>query len=466
MEEYTFEELANLYEKGYTIELNTPHGLKKVNGVHRKEREGCIIEFSDGSISIGAREHRVLSDSEWKFYADLEIGDTFNNTDKTVVGITQIPTQEFIDFGVDYEHECYIQNGITHHNSGKSLIIFILIRWLQAQNKKILLIVPNISLLAQMSSDFNDYSKETSWSSEDNCHLVKAGVEKSSNLPITISTWQSLIKEKRSYYDQYDAVFVDEAHMAKATIISSILNNCNAPYRYAFSGTIDGGKFVNKLTIESLFGPVVDTTTTRNLIDDGTLTETKIKCILLKHKKVKKISYQEEIDYLITNDKRNDFIAKIAVNSSKSGNVLVLFNKIEHGKVLAELINEASDNPVYYIAGEIKGEEREEIRNVIAKENNAILVASYGTLAIGVNMPSLASLIFTHPTKSMIRVVQSIGRILRKADNKSKAVVIDIADDLSGGRQSHNHTLNHFMERVSIYAKQQFSYSLKELKFF
>jgi superfamily II DNA or RNA helicase len=259
---------------------------------------------------------------------------------------------------------------------------------------------------------------------------------------------------------------VDEAHMSKATVISKIINNCNAAHRYAFSGTIDGGKFVNRLTIQSLFGPIIDTTTTRKLIDEGRLTETTIKCLLLKHKtKLKKSSYQDEIKYLLECDARNDLIVKLALSSSKKGNTLVLFNVIEHGKLLAEKINDATDQPVFYIAGEIKGAEREEIRLMMEKETNAILVASYGTLAIGVNIPSLAALIFTHPTKSMVRVLQSIGRILRKSDSKTSAVVIDLADDLSGGRASKNHTLNHFLERVRIYAKQKFNYTLTELPF-
>ncbi|HIE64057.1 MAG TPA: DEAD/DEAH box helicase, partial [Candidatus Poseidoniales archaeon] len=219
--------------------------------------------------------------------------------------------------------------------SGKSLIIYSLIRWLQAHDKKILLIVPNISLLSQMSSDFDEYSVDNGWRAEDNVHLVKAGIEKSSVKPITISTWQSLQKEDRSYFDQYDAIMVDEAHQAKSVSISKILNNCNAAYRFAFSGTIDGGKYVNRLTIQSLFGKIINTTTTRELIDDGKLTETSIKCILLKHKvKMKKSTYQDEIKYLLEHEKRNEMIVKLALSSSKKGNTLVLFNVIEHGKLL------------------------------------------------------------------------------------------------------------------------------------
>ena len=143
------------------------------------------------------------------------------------------------------------------------------------------------------------------------------------------------------------------------------------------------------------------------------------------------------------------------------GNTLILFSRVEsHGKILFELINSnANGRKVFFIHGGVGVEERERVREITEKENNAIIIASYGTMSTGVNIRNLHNVIFSSPSKSRIRNLQSIGRVLRKGKNKSNAILYDIADDITY-KSSKNYTLNHFIERVKIYNEEKFNYEI------
>ncbi|MGA0867210.1 MAG: helicase-related protein, partial [Candidatus Nanopelagicaceae bacterium] len=233
----------------------------------------------------------------------------------------------------------------------------------------------------------------------------------------------------------------------------------------ALTGTLDGTK-TNKLVIEGLFGPVYRVTTTKDLMDMNLLSALEIECILLTYpdsdcKLIKDFTYQDEIDWLVRDPRRNEMIVNLA--TSVKGNTLVLFQFVEkHGKPLFEAISKATQRKVFYVSGETEAEIREEIRHITEAEDNAIIVASYGTFSTGINIRSLRNIIFASPSKSRIRVLQSIGRQLRKSDKKDKARLYDVADDLHW--KSHkNHTLKHFIERVRIYSEEQFSYRMVKL---
>ena len=143
---------------------------------------------------------------------------------------------------------------------------------------------------------------------------------------------------------------------------------------------------------------------------------------------------------------------------------MILFNYVErHGIPLYELINSSTDRPVFFVHGGVDVDERENIRKITEEKTDAIIVASYGTFSTGINIRNLHNVIFASPSKSRIRNLQSIGRVLRKGDNKSKATLYDIADDISTDR-GNNYTLNHLIERVKIYNQEKFSYEIIDVK--
>jgi len=342
--------------------------------------------------------------------------------------------------------------------SGKSFIIYLITRYYHART---LIIVPTTSLVSQLASDFTAYG----FVSDRYVHRIFAGQDKQTDKPITISTWQSIYKMPKEYFQQFDVVIGDEAHLFKAKSLTSILSKLDScRYRFGFTGTLDGTQ-THKLVLEGLFGPVRKVTTTAELIEQKHLADFKIKAIVLSYPdEVRKMitrasDYQAEMDYIVRLEARNKFITNLTL--SLEGNTLLLFQFVEkHGKVLYDMIKkEAGDRKVFYVSGEVDGEDREEIRRIVEKEKDAIIVASFGTFSTGVNIRNLHNVIFASPSKSKVRNLQSIGRGLRKSDSKDSATLYDIADDISW-KQKKNYTLLHFMERIKIYNEEKFEYKI------
>ena len=340
--------------------------------------------------------------------------------------------------------------------SGKSLMIYSLVRYYTDKHEKILLVVPTTSLVEQMYKDFQDYG----WDSESYCHRIYSGKEKTNEFPVTITTWQSVHKLDRKFFVDYDVIIGDEAHLFKSKSLVSIMTKLeHAKYRYGFTGTLDGTQ-THKWVLEGLFGPSYKVTRTDELIKEGHLSQLDIQCLVLKHPSQKFETYQDEIEYLITHEQRNKFITNLSLDLK--GNTLVLFSRVEaHGAVLYEKINtnKQSDRKVFFIHGGVDTEERELVREITENEKNAIIVASYGTFSTGINIKRLHNVIFASPSKSRIRNLQSIGRVLRKGANKVKATLYDIADDCTYNER-RNYTLNHFIERIKIYNEENFNYEI------
>ena len=349
--------------------------------------------------------------------------------------------------------------------SGKSLILYCIIRYLQSTNaKRGLLIVPTTSLVEQMYSDFASYG----YDSEEYCHRQYSGKEKHTNKFVTITTWQSIYKNEGDYFEQFDFVLGDEAHQFKAKSLTTILSGCTAAkYRIGTTGTLDGTQ-THRLVLEGLFGPVYKATSTAELIEKKQLADFSIKCLILKYsdticKESKSWDYNQEIEYIVMNKARNDFIRNLVL--SLTGNSLVLFQFVEkHGKHLYENIKEhAGKRKVFFVFGGTDVEIRESIRAITERELDAIIVASYGTFSTGVNIRNLHNVIFSSPSKSRIRNLQSIGRGLRLGDNKEAATLFDIADDFRIGKFT-NYTLKHFVERVKIYDEEKFNYKFYNIE--
>lgn len=345
--------------------------------------------------------------------------------------------------------------------SGKSFIIYLLVRYYASRT---LIIVPTISLVSQLATDFADYGFE----SDRFVHRIFGGEDKQTNKPITISTWQSIYKLPKKYFEQFDVIIGDEAHLFKAKSLATIMENLvNSKFRFGFTGTLDGTK-THKLVLEGLFGTVRKVTTTKELMDQGHVADFTIKCLLLKHndsicQAAKNFTYPQEIEYLVLNESRNRFISNLAL--SLDGNTLVLYQFVEkHGAILYDIINKASiGQKVFFVSGNVDGEAREEIRKIVEKETNAIIVASYGTFSTGINIKNLHSIIFASPSKSRVRNLQSIGRGLRISETKTEATLFDIADDLRY-KKHENFTLKHFAERIKIYSEEKFDFRIYKIE--
>jgi len=391
--------------------------------------------------------------------------------------VNHMQTMQWLDtLNMPYKPRDYQYDALTHGikykrailisptGSGKSFIIYMLMRWYleQQQNpKKVLIVVPTTSLVEQLYSDFKDYGLNV----ETYCHRIYSGKDKDTELPIVISTWQSIYKLHPVWFHQFGAVFGDEVHGFKSKSLSSIMNKAkNAEYRWGTTGTLDGTQ-VHKLVLEGLFGPVHRVTTTHELQAKDTLAKLNIDILLLEYSKeqcksMEGKSYHEEIDFIVSNDKRNKFIANLAVD--RTGNTLVLFNLVDrHGKVLRDLIQERlkDGQRLFYVSGETKTSDREQIRNIVDKQKNSIILASLGTFSTGINIKNIHNIIFASPSKSQIRVLQSIGRGLRKSDDGTDTHLFDIADDLHVGAKK-NFTLLHSGERIKIYNNEKFPYKI------
>ena len=345
--------------------------------------------------------------------------------------------------------------------SGKSLMIYSVVRYFAEQDKNILLIVPTTSLVEQMYKDFDDYG----WNSSNYCHKVYGGSDRVSTKQVVISTWQSIYKMEKSYFERFDVVIGDEAHQFKSKSLISIMSKLHdAKYRFGFTGTLDGSQ-THKLVLEGLFGPTYKLIKTDDLIKKGYLSKLNIKVLLLKHNAHKFETYEDEVQYLISHDKRNNFIKNLTLDLK--GNTLVLFSRVStHGEPLYEMINKSkSDNrKIFFIHGGVDTEERELVRKITEQESNAIIVASYGTFSTGINIKNLHNIIFASPSKSRIRNLQSIGRVLRKSKEKVSATLYDIADDITHNSK-RNYTLNHLVERIKIYNEENFDYEIITINF-
>ena len=353
--------------------------------------------------------------------------------------------------------------------SGKSFIIYALIRYYshlikEEENNRCLLIVPTTSLVEQMYTDFKSYG----WNVEKNCHRLYSGYSNQTTKKVLISTWQSLYKLPKEYFEQFGVVFGDEAHLFKSKSLTEIMTKLSdCKYRIGLTGTLDGAH-THKLVLEGLFGAVNKVTSTKKLMDKQQLSNLVVRCLILKHteansKMVASGKYQDEIDYLVTSKSRQTFIRNLALKLK--GNTLVLFQLVEkHGKNLHQIIQEkaAEGRKIFYIFGGVETEEREKARAIVENENDAIIVASYGTFSTGINIKNLHNIIFASPSKSRIRNLQSIGRGLRLGDNKINATLYDISDDLTY-KSKENFTLKHFQERINIYTEEEFEYEIHNI---
>ena len=341
--------------------------------------------------------------------------------------------------------------------SGKSLIIYSLVRYYQMMGLKTLILVPTTSLVEQMYSDFEDYG----WSSGTYCQKIYQGHDRKVTKDVVISTWQSLYKMPKAYFRDFGCVIGDEAHMFKAKSLTGIMTKLHqCKYRFGLTGTLDGTQ-THQLVLEGLFGSAKKVVSTKELIDKKTLANLKIKCVILRHPNIReKMTYAEELEYIVTNKKRTDFVCNLLRHLN--GNTLCLFQLVEkHGKILYDELKEEEN--VYFVYGGTDTGAREKIRGLVETHSKSTTIASFGVFSTGINIRNINNIVLASPSKSKIRVLQSIGRGLRTSSTKDSVLVYDIADDISYNDR-RNFTLNHFTERLNIYNEEQFDYEISKVK--
>ena len=351
-----------------------------------------------------------------------------------------------------------IYYGIKHHRvlflsptgSGKSFIIYGLVCHYVNLNKKILIIVPTISLVEQMRKDFISYGMD-----DNKIHCISAGKPKTTNKKVTVSTWQSLLSVDPAFFIDYSVAIGDEAHLFKAKSLTTIMENTvNAKYRFGFTGTLDGSK-THKIILEGLFGETKQLTTTVDLVKKKQLSNFKVKIVILDHQKNDIVfnEYRDEAKYIVNLQKRNEFLVKLV--QKLKGNTILFFNFVEsHGTVLYDMISNSKES--YFIHGKIKAEERETVREIAETKNDIVLVASYGVFSTGINIKNIHNIVFGFPSRSKIRIFQSIGRSLRLHSSKEISTIYDIADNING----NNFTLNQLSSRIKYYETEKYNYKL------
>lgn len=365
-------------------------------------------------------------------------------------------------------------------SAGKSLISALLNRWyLENFEGKILVLVPTTALVTQMIDDYADYKLFP----RGMCHGIMAGKAKHTDCPIIVSTWQSACKMPSDWFNQFGMVNCDECHLSTAKELGGIIERMrDCMFKFGMSGSLKDGK-ANILQYIGMFGDIFRPVTTKQLMEEGQVTDLKINSVFLRYPDkditlAKGMAYADEVSLITSHSKRNAWICRLALKlaKDKNENTLVLFRHIKHGKLLFEAIKkkygEGAEEKVHYISGETKTDTRVKLRGDVENDTGIIIVASYGVLSTGISIKRLHHAIFSHPIKSKITVLQSIGRTLRKHDSKDIATLWDVVDDLcvkaksanAKNKYTHkNYAYKHALERIERYNSEQFTYHIAEV---
>lgn len=360
-------------------------------------------------------------------------------------------------------------------SAGKSLIQALLSRYyFENFEGKILILVPTTTLVDQMIDDFVDYRLFPR-----NALLgIRSKTARDSDAVVYVSTWQTAIKQPTEWFQQFGMFINDECHLATGKSITTIIKGLtNCRYKFGLTGSLKEGK-ANIVQYVGLFGDIFKPVSTRQLMDEGQVTNLKINSLFLRYPdeltiKMKKLTYPDELKIIKKYKPRNAFVCNLALKlKDKNENTFVMFKHKEHGELLYNYLKEKHDK-VYFISGDVKTEDRTALKKLAENETGMIVVASYGVFSTGVSIKNLHHVIFAHPIKSSVTVLQSIGRILRKHDSKLVATLFDIVDDAGVKPKSKNtkkkyvhlnYALQHALERIKKYNEEQFDYTIREIK--
>ncbi len=463
--EITFEELAFLKENNKDVEIESPTGYKDVNKIFYKESPGYTITLDDNSSFKCADTHILYFNNEYRNINDLRVGDFLVDGKfkdyKKVISIDYLPKQKWIDINVN--GSCYIQNEVVHHNSGKSLSIFLAVKYYYQNNKNVLLLVPSIMLVSQIYKDFKDYGADFL---DDVQQIGGEFKNKDIKRPVVISTWQSAVK---SDLKGFDVVLVDEAHQAKAETLNSIIKDNDFERRLGVTGSLPIVE-IDAMTLEANFGAPKRYINAKEMIQLGLATDLTVVAMFLNYPQVpKKLikKYQDEVKYMKESPLRRHFVK--ALLGKLQGVTVGLYNHTQHGIDTWEDLSGQKMTPevknsfvlqqalgIFFITGTTKPKIREQIRVYLNTVKNAVVIAQYNIMSTGINIPRLKNLVYLSSNKSFTATLQSIGRVLRLHSDKEKAFVFDLVDCMSGTRKDENYLQKHFWERSNFYSQEQF----------
>ena len=465
--ELTYEEIKFLKDNNKDIKVQGPKNTwQPVEKVYTKTGPGYLIEYDDGTTNFVNFYHRILTENGWECVEDLEINTITKNVNyknlKIIINKIPVKDQEWIDFSLDAINESYIQNGIIHHNTGKSLIVYALIKLFTDLDKKTLLIVPNTGLVEQMFSDFVEYG----WDDiDDYVEILYSGKKPTYEKNVLISTWQSIPTKKKDpeFYQEYDCVFVDEVHNAKSFSLQKILKECtNAEYRIGTTATLPKDDS-EKNNIFSVIGTPIFTYSTRDGIEDGFLSNMKIISMIMQYPKPF-IEINKDRNYAMETKEIEEYAPRmntfnIILNRiTPSDNIIILCRHIAHLEAIKEHLLETTVRPIEIVHGGIKTKKREEIRKGINDREGVIILATYDTMATGVNINKIHHVIFGSPYKAKTKILQAIGRGLRLHITKELLLVWDMVDDMRRtkrtGKIATNYCWDHYEERMASYEEE------------
>jgi superfamily II DNA or RNA helicase len=379
-----------------------------------------------------------------------------------------------------------ILNISSSTSSGKSVIIYMIVRWLIKEGIKVLCVVPSTMLVEQLFSDFATYG----WDDvEDNCCMIYAGKKRMLERSVVISTWQSLADEKNiPLLEMFQGIIIDECHgvSENAKVLSSISKNSkNAFYRIGLSGSYPTIGSADWLTVVGTTGQIKVYSTYKTLQDAGHITKHKIIVVKLKYPLANcefnfrtniqspeststTEAYNSEMKYIYAQESRTEFIAKLL--EKVEGNSLVLFGKKgTHGIPMFERLKELLPNhTLLYIDGDVSNEQREVYKKMMEANDKCVLCATYQTLGVGVSIKRIHNLILASGTKSRVKIIQALGRGMRLFEDKDLLRVYDLVDDLCLESEYYtNYSYKHFLEREAIYNTNGFdvmqtTYNIKE----
>ena len=389
--------------------------------------------------------------------------------------------------------------GLAATSAGKSLMLYLIIRWLVKEGLKIMLIVPDVGLVEQMFSDLKEYweSKEIEFraklneaytdemkleaekwlnivkltrekhnfsSFEDTVCKIYAGHDKFTDHQVKITTWQSVYDLGPSgYFQDIDAILFDEVHKVQSNSYVEINQHCNASIKLGVSGTMNPS-LLEQLILEGTIGPATTIITPKQLIDRGLATRTKIQPVFLQYpedvvKEVKKMQWPEESKYFRLHEGKIDFVCKLAKKLTENGNGIILAKNVDTQKAYIAKMTSIHANTMAIIR-EIKPEEREAIRKSVDSYTDLSLIASAAIMTTGISIKSLTWAIQAQVNKAEIGTIQTLGRLLRLYQGKTESVIYDIVDDCryysKSGRAYPNTSFKHFEERLNAYAKYQY----------
>ena len=449
----TYRQIHKLLDKGVEMFVDSPTGKKKIVNKFSKMSEGYIIKYDDNTETNCAVAHNMIFNGILKGASEIQVGDIDYLSHKKVISKTKIPEQEYLDFEISDPNGLYIQNGIIHHNSGKSLAISLILEFFRRKGLKGLLVVPNINLLTQFRSDIESYGLKELL---DEVQLLGNGNESDFKTTVTITTWQSMIDHIKEV--QPDFIICDEVHKESGDVVSSILKeSMNTKIKLGFTGTLPEDP-IAKMTLLGLFGEPYTVITAKELIQRGLATPVKIKSVFLNYSKPEITmfrelkDYQKQLKYIKDHEKRLEIILKIALGMrEKDKNTLILYQHTEHGKqIYSEIFRRLNpgeeltekdltgknafefqkEHSLFFMNGEVKGHIREKQRNLLEEVSGSILIAPYQVMSTGVNLRNLHFLILASPLKAFTTISQSLGRLMRKHPSKTEAIIFDIVDNL------------------------------------